>query len=87
MRWLAAGIEAKTERRAVVQQLARDAGDADVTPFELLLDIREDKAGADPGQIRANCLRSIWNVIRRLVEYVDRMEDQQMKVVIRSYWP
>ena len=55
MRWLAAGIEAKTERRAVVQQLGTTLK-MDVTPFETLLDIREDKSGAEIGRSgRAVC--------------------------------
>ena len=42
----------------------------DVTPFEALLDIREDKPGepGDPGELFAKYLECI----RRMVEFVDR---------------
>ena len=56
---VAAGMEAKTERRAVVQQIS-DTLKMDVTPFETLLDVREDKTGRTDGMvIRASCLRNI----------------------------
>jgi predicted nucleotidyltransferase len=65
----AAGIEAKTQRRAVVQQMS-DVLKMDVTPFETLLDIREDKHGdsVDPGELFARYLQCI----QRMVEFVDR---------------
>lgn len=73
---LAAGVDARIERRAVVRQLAETIR-MDVTPFEMLLDIREDKPsherGAqelnDPGELFASYLECI----RRLVEFVDRL--------------
>src|SRR5579864_2684809 len=40
---LAAGMDAKLDRRAVVRQLGA-AIQMDVTPFEILLDLREDKS-------------------------------------------
>ncbi len=52
---LAAGAEAKTDRRAVVRQLGVKLK-MDVTPFEILLDLREDKPGpetGDPGELFA----------------------------------
>ena len=49
----------------------------DVTPFEILLDIREDKSGVEIGRSRANCSRSIWNASGRLVEFVDGLEGEQ----------
>ena len=66
---VASGTEAKTQRRAVVRQLA-DVLKMDVTPFEALLDIREDKSGepGDPGELFAKYLECI----RRMVEFVDR---------------
>ncbi|HEX5430720.1 MAG TPA: hypothetical protein VFW83_02040 [Bryobacteraceae bacterium] len=75
---LAAGIDAKIERRAVVRQL-QAAIQMDVTPFEILLDIREDKTShepgannlSDPGELFASYLECI----RRLVEFVDRLPD------------
>jgi hypothetical protein len=65
----AAGHEAKTQRRAVLRQLS-DVLKMDVTPFEVLLDIREDKPGepGDPGELFAKYLECI----RRIVEFVDR---------------
>jgi hypothetical protein len=70
---LAAGIDAKVERRAVVHQLA-NAIQMDVTPLEILLDLREDKAGpeaGDPGELFAKYLECI----QRLVQFVDRLEE------------
>lgn len=69
-----AGIDAKTERRAVVRQLAETLK-MDVTPFDALLDVREDKAGleiGDPGELFAKYLECI----RRIVEFVDRLEER-----------
>jgi hypothetical protein len=66
---LASGVEAKADRRAVVRQLG-DRLKMDVTPFEILLDLREDKPGpetGDPGELFAAYL----DCIRRLVEFVD----------------
>jgi hypothetical protein len=71
---LAAGHEPKTERRALVKQLGSTL-QMDVAPFETLLDIREDKSGpdiGDPGELFAQYLECI----RRLVEYVDRLEEK-----------
>jgi len=69
---VAAGHNAKTERRAVVHQLSQTLK-MDVTPFEILLDIREDKSGVDagdPGELFASYL----DCIRRMIEFVDRLE-------------
>jgi hypothetical protein len=69
---LAAGMEAKLDRRAVMRQLGA-AIQMDVTPFEILLDLREDKSGpeaGDPGELFAKYLEAI----QRLVEFVDRLE-------------
>lgn len=71
---VAAGVEAKTERRAVVHQLSHTLK-MDATPFETLLDVREDKAGVeigDPGELFAKYLECI----RRMVEFVDRLEER-----------
>jgi len=70
----AAGVDAKTQRRAVVHQLGETLG-MDVAPFEILLDVREDKTGpevGDPGELFARYLECI----RRLIEFVDRLEDK-----------
>jgi len=66
----AAGIEAKTQRRAVVHQIS-DVLKMDVLPFEILLDIREDKSGIDPGD-PGELFAKYLDCIRRLVEFVDR---------------
>jgi hypothetical protein len=69
-----AGVGAKTQRRAIVRQLS-DSLKMDVTPFDILLDIREDKAGremGDPGELFAQYLECI----RRLVEFVDGLEEK-----------
>jgi hypothetical protein len=70
-----AGLKPKNERRAVVHQLAQTLK-ADMSPFELLLDLREDKSGAetgDPGELFAQYLVCIG----RLVEFVDGIEGYQ----------
>lgn len=70
-----AGIDAKAERRAVIRQLS-DTLRMDVTPFEILLDIREDKSGADPGDPGELFARYL-TCIRRMVEFVDRLEGER----------
>lgn len=72
---VAAGVEAKTERRAVVHQLS-DRLRMDVTPFEILLDVREDKSGVDPGDPGELFARYL-DCIRRLVEFVDHLEPEK----------
>jgi predicted nucleotidyltransferase len=71
---VAAGVDAKTQRRAVVRQLS-DRIKMDVSPLEVLLDVREDKAGpeiGDPGELFARYLECI----RRLIEFVDHLEEK-----------
>jgi len=62
---------AKSDRRAVIRQLGETL-QMDVRPFVILLDVREDKSGdiGDPGELFAQYL----DCIRRLVEFVDRLE-------------
>jgi hypothetical protein len=69
-----AGIKAKAERRAVVKQLAH-ALDADLSPFEILLDIREDKAGTDPGD-PGELFAQYLVCINRLISFVDGLEEK-----------
>ena len=74
---VAGGIHPKADRRAVVEQLAR-AVPMDVTAFEALLDMREDKSIhddslVDPGELFARYLESIG----RLVTYVDGLEEKK----------
>lgn len=70
-----AGKKHKSERRAVVRQLA-EVLQADMKPFEILLDIREDVAGAgqgdvgDPGELFAQYLVCI----SRLISFVDGLD-------------
>jgi predicted nucleotidyltransferase len=70
-----AGKKPKSERRAVVRQLA-EVMQADMKPFEILLDIREDIPGAglgdlgDPGELFAQYLVCI----NRLVAFVDNLD-------------
>lgn len=80
---IAAGVEAKTEPRAVMRQIS-DTARMDVTPFELLLDIREDKTGnelmetqfaGDPGELFARYL----GCVRGLVEFVDGLEQAAVR--------
>ncbi|HLW76226.1 MAG TPA: hypothetical protein VKS01_04555, partial [Bryobacteraceae bacterium] len=69
---IASGAQAKTEKRAVVHQLST-ALKMDPTPFETLLDVREDKSEAklgDPGELFAAYLQSI----QRMIEFVDKLE-------------
>ena len=68
------GVTAKSDRRAVVHQLGQILK-MDTSPFDILLDIREDKSGADPedpGELFAMYLERI----QRLIEFVDGLEDK-----------
>jgi len=72
------GTKPKSDRRTVVRQLA-EAMQADMKPFEILLDIREDLPGAglgelgDPGELFAQYLVCIG----RLVTFVDALDGQR----------
>ena len=77
---IAAGVDAKTQPRAVVHQIAETVR-MDMTPFVLLLDIREDKTdnqlmekkfAGDPGELFASYL----DCVRRLVEFVDGLGEK-----------
>jgi hypothetical protein len=61
----------KKDRRAVIHKLGETLK-MDVSPFNILLDVREDKSGdpGDPGELFAQYLECI----RRLVEFVDGLE-------------
>jgi predicted nucleotidyltransferase len=68
-----AGIDPRMQRRAAVHQLSQTLH-MDVTPFEILLDLREDKPGpesGDPGELFASYL----TCIERLIGFVDRLEE------------
>ena len=69
------GKKPKSERRAVVRQLA-EVMQADMQPFELLLDIREDAPGADsgdPGELFAQYLVCV----SRLITFVDGLDGER----------
>jgi hypothetical protein len=69
---VAGGAHAKAERRAVVRQLGETL-QMDVTPFNILLDVREDKSGVDPGD-PGELFAQYLECIRRLVEFVDGLD-------------
>ena len=62
----------KSERRAVVRQLAQDL-QADMKPFEILLDIREDVPGVDPGD-PGELFAQYLVCINRLIRFVDDLD-------------
>lgn len=66
------GVHAKSERRAVVHQLGVTL-QMDVQPFNILLDVREDKSGVDPGD-PGELFAQYLDCIRRMVEFVDALE-------------
>jgi len=69
---LAGHVDAKSERRAIVHQLAKTLS-ADMSAFDTLLDIREDKAGVDPGdpgELFARYLQSV----QQMIKFVDGLE-------------
>jgi hypothetical protein len=69
---LAGHIDAKSERRAIVHQLAKTLK-SDMSSFDTLLDIREDKAGVDPGdpgELFARYLQSV----QQMIKFVDGLE-------------
>jgi predicted nucleotidyltransferase len=71
---VAAGIETKGGRRGVIHQLSKTLH-MDVTPFQILLDLREDKPGpeaGDPGELFASYLSCIGT----LIDFVDRLEEK-----------
>jgi predicted nucleotidyltransferase len=68
---LVAGVDATADRRALVAQFGTELK-LDTRPFEAILDIREGKQEAvpgDPGDLFATYLESI----RKMVEFVDRL--------------
>ena len=66
------GATPKTERRAVVHQLGQILK-MDTSPFDILLDIREDKPGIDPGD-PGELFAMYLERIQRLIEFVDGLE-------------
>jgi hypothetical protein len=68
------GATAKSERRAVVHQLGQVLK-MDISPFDILLDIREDRSGVDPGD-PGELFAAYLERIQRLIEFVDGLEDK-----------
>jgi len=66
------GKKPKSERRAVVRQLA-EVMNADMKPLEIFLDIREDTPGVDPGD-PGELFAQYLVCISRLVDFVDRLD-------------
>jgi len=69
------GKKPKAERRAVVHQLA-GVLQADMMPFEILLDLREDKPGADPGD-PGELFAQYLVCIGRLIKFVDGLDGER----------
>ena len=68
------GATAKAERRAVVHQLGQVLK-MDTSPFDILLDIREDKSGVDPGD-PGELFAMYLERIQRMIAFVDGLEDK-----------
>jgi len=68
------GATPKSERRAVVHQLGQTLK-MDMSPFDILLDIREDKPGMDPGD-PGELFAMYLERIQRLIEFVDGLEEK-----------
>ena len=66
------GATPKTDRRAVVHQMGQILK-MDTSPFDILLDIREDKPGMDPGD-PGELFAMYLERIQRLIEFVDGLE-------------
>jgi hypothetical protein len=62
----------KKDRRAVIHQIGETL-EMDVSPFHILLDVREDKPGLDPGD-PGELFAQYLECIRRLIEFVDGLE-------------
>lgn len=67
-----AGIEPPAGRRAVVDTLAKTL-DWSLRPFEILLDVREQKPGANPGDV-SELFADYLVCIGKLVAFADRKE-------------
>jgi len=72
---LAGGVAVVGGRRDVVHKLRETLGPPP-GPFDVLLDLREDKAGVNAGDA-VDVFAQYLEFVRRMVEYVDRMEDHK----------
>jgi predicted nucleotidyltransferase len=72
---LAGGIEVASGRRDVVHRLREKLG-VQQSPFDVLLDLREHKDAVDTGDA-VDLFAQYLEFVRRMVEYVDQMEDHK----------
>jgi predicted nucleotidyltransferase len=72
---LAGGIEVTGGRRDVIHRLEEKLG-VPASPFHVLLDLRENKDAVDTGN-SVDLFAQYLEVVRRMVEYVDQMEDHK----------
>jgi len=73
---LAGGIEVAHGRRNAVHKMREKLGGGPADPLDVLLDLREGKAQVDPAN-SVDLFAQYLDFIRRMVEYVDRMEDHK----------
>ncbi|MEO7143507.1 MAG: hypothetical protein ABI165_08390 [Bryobacteraceae bacterium] len=71
-----AGVEAKWQKRDVVSQLGQTMG-INPEPFDLLLDLREEKKTHREVDL-APLFESYLSQIQAMVEFVDRLDNQEM---------
>jgi predicted nucleotidyltransferase len=72
---LAGGIEVTGGRRDVIRRLEEKLGVA-ASPFHVLLDLRESRDEVDTGD-SVDLFAQYLEFVRRMVEYVDQMEDHK----------
>lgn len=72
---LAGGIEVASGRRDVVHRLREKLG-VPQSPFDVMLDLRENKDAVDTGDA-VDLFAQYLEFVRRMVEYVDQMEDHK----------
>lgn len=70
---LLAGQDAPSDRRALVQKLG-GVLHMDTRPFDVFLDVREDKPGVEATNM-AELFAQYLNGIRQIVEFVDKLEN------------
>jgi hypothetical protein len=72
---LAGGIEVASGRRDVIHRLREKLG-APQSPFDVLLDLRENKDAVVTGDA-VDLFAQYLEFVRRMIEYVDQMEDHK----------
>ena len=73
---LVGGIEVAGGRRDTVHKMREKLGGTAADPLDVLLDLREGKANVQTGD-PVELFAQYMEFIRRMVEYVDRMEDHK----------